>query len=184
PWLQDTPDQQVWDRWGITYRDVAILDAFNRPLATANLTSHDLDNPQNREVLVNALLQAATPADTDSDGLPDVWETHWFNNLEARPDADDDGDGADNFNEFTLGSDPADPASRPLLVPHIASPAGVDVLGVTFRRFAGSAARVIVETSSDLVTWTSEPTQIHLIGNARNLADGTGTSEVRYQLTT
>jgi hypothetical protein len=183
PWLQDTPEEQVWQRWQIEYRDVLVLDAFNRPVARDNLTSHDLGISLNRAALVGALLQAATPADSDTDGLPDEWEMHWFSNLTPTPGADADSDGADNFNEFTFASSPVDPASHPLLVPYLATPGGSQVLGVSFRRFAGDSASVLVETSPDLLTWTREPTRIYAVGAPRNLADGAGASEVRYQLT-
>ena len=42
PWLQETLDDQVWNKWKVTYRDVVVLDRNNRPAAVFNLTVHDL----------------------------------------------------------------------------------------------------------------------------------------------
>lgn len=42
PWLQEADSMRVWAPWNVTYRDVIILDGENRPLATFNLTVHNL----------------------------------------------------------------------------------------------------------------------------------------------
>lgn len=181
PWLQDTTAQKVWETWQISYRDVVVLDAFNRPIARDNLTSHDLALPQYRAALETALLTAATPADTDRDGLPDVWELGWFGHLGPTPTSDEDGDGVDSLNEFTFGSSPISAASIPKFLPVVARPAGRQVLAMVFRRFGGSAADLAVETSRDLVTWTSSPAEVFRSGAVRNLYDGMGGAEVRYQ---
>lgn len=44
--------------------------------------------------------------DTSGNGLPDVWEWHHFGTLGVDPDADPDGDGLTNFEEFEHGTDP------------------------------------------------------------------------------
>jgi hypothetical protein len=58
PWLQ-VPDGRVWSEWGVTYRDVMILDAQNRVVGVYNLTSNDLQNQANYDTLKAMLLQAA-----------------------------------------------------------------------------------------------------------------------------
>lgn len=42
PWLQDNADENVEGLWQVSYRDVIILDEWNRPTAVFNLTAHDL----------------------------------------------------------------------------------------------------------------------------------------------
>lgn len=57
PWLQETQDQMVWVTWKVNYRDVIIVDEDNEPLATYNLTDHDLgttaDYDELKAMLVN-----------------------------------------------------------------------------------------------------------------------------------
>lgn len=181
PWLQDTAAQDVWGKWGIAYRDVLVLDAFNRPVLKDNLTQHDLGQIQNYNALKNALLQLGVPTDADKDGLPDDWEYGWFGNLAVTPTGDEDGDGADNLTEFAFSSSPKSAESLPHINGYLARPAGKPALGVTFRRFAGNAASMIVETSSDLISWTNRTSEIYRVGTVRNLYDGAGGAEVRYQ---
>lgn len=76
--------------------------------------------------------------DTDSDGLPDAWETDHFGDLTKGPGDDTDSDGLTNIQELNLGTDPSDPDTdgdgdldgddpNPL-VPSEADSAGVDPL--------------------------------------------------------
>ena len=52
--------------------------------------------------------------DSDEDGLPDWWELENFENLSYGPDADPDGDGYSNLEEYLCGSDPNDANSLPI----------------------------------------------------------------------
>lgn len=183
PWVQDTTQQSVWTRWAIAYRDVLILDAFNRPVGLYNLTAHDLLNAGNRATLKQMLLDAAVAVDSDGDGLPDVWETYWFESLAATPTGDDDADGADNLTEFTFATRPRDATSFPTVSPTIVRPAGRPALTINFRRFAGNSANVVVETSPDLLNWTAEPSSVFRVGSPVNLYDGTGAAQLRFQQT-
>ena len=45
-------------------------------------------------------------SDSDADGLPDDWETHWFGGTSETGDGDYDGDGIANGEEFRAGTDP------------------------------------------------------------------------------
>jgi hypothetical protein len=46
--------------------------------------------------------------DGDGNGLPDAWERHYFGRVGVNPNADDDGDGLTNLQEFQQGTDPTD----------------------------------------------------------------------------
>ena len=59
PWLQDTPSENVWSDWAVTYRDLVILDAENQKIDVYNLTTHDLADPANYAELKQKLLEAA-----------------------------------------------------------------------------------------------------------------------------
>lgn len=59
PWLQDVVAVDVWTSWGVTWRDVWILDVENRPVAIYNLTVHNLADPVQYAEL-KALLVAAS----------------------------------------------------------------------------------------------------------------------------
>lgn len=181
PWLQDTATERTWVNWGIAYRDVIFLDPFNRPLGKFNLTSRDLGVKTNFSNLESMLLAAATPRDTDQDGLPDDWELFYFQSLTARPHGDDDQDGFDNRTEFAFGTIPIRHESVPQLQVLLARPAGKPALATTFRRWAGGAVDIVVETSPDLRTWSADPAQIFQSGTTKGLYDGTGSSEVRFQ---
>jgi hypothetical protein len=60
PWLQDTPQEDVWfGKWKPSLDDVVVLDAENRKLAVYGLASHSLADPANYNYLKNLLRQAA-----------------------------------------------------------------------------------------------------------------------------
>ena len=68
-------------------------------------------NPNGGRINIGAYgntLEAACPsADTDSDGLPDDWEMHFFGNLDQGASHDPDGDGISNLEEYHHGANPA-----------------------------------------------------------------------------
>ena len=49
------------------------------------------------------------PTDTDGNGLPDLWEIHYFGQIGVDPNADPDGDGLSNLQEYQRHSDPTNP---------------------------------------------------------------------------
>ena len=59
PILQDDPTQLVWERWGVTWRDVYVLDGENRVYAVYNLSEHDLGDPANYAELYDLFVAAA-----------------------------------------------------------------------------------------------------------------------------
>jgi len=71
--------------------------------------SEDVEVDHSNEVV--GYLTAATYVDADNDGLPDAWES---DNGQTNPNADPDGDGMTNRDEFLGGSDP-NVANLPLI---------------------------------------------------------------------
>jgi hypothetical protein len=57
----------------------------------------------------NLSLTLNTPVvDTDHNGLPDDWELRYFSHVGVDPNADNDGDGVTNLQEYLSGTDPTD----------------------------------------------------------------------------
>jgi hypothetical protein len=54
----------------------------------------------------SALIIAPAPVDTDGNGLPDAWEIQYFGHKGVDPNADSDGDGLTNLQEYQLGRNP------------------------------------------------------------------------------
>ena len=56
------------------------------------------------------LLETSTAPDSDSDndGLPDIWEEQFFDNLDQTAEGDPDSDGLNNAEEFEAGTKPDD----------------------------------------------------------------------------
>jgi hypothetical protein len=59
PLLQDTEAEDAWGTWGVTYRDVVVLDHENRVFGVFNLTEHDLANARHYAALKQMLVDAA-----------------------------------------------------------------------------------------------------------------------------
>ncbi len=58
PLLQDNETEDLWNTWGVTYRDVYLLDPSGEFSGVYNLTEQDLSVPENLEAL-EALVAAA-----------------------------------------------------------------------------------------------------------------------------
>jgi hypothetical protein len=178
PLVQDTSMDRVWDRWGVTYRDVWILDASNRVVGVFNLTSHDLQIDDNFNQLESMLVAAANSGDSDKDGLPDAWEERYLHGLAGGPNDDPDQDGFSNGEEFAFGTDPLDAASAPRAQ---LSFNPVKQFTVTLNRWAGTPFDYLADASSDLNLWNNSSTTIRR--TVTNLYDGTGRSKVTWNLT-
>lgn len=59
PWLQDVAVVDVWTTWGVTYRDVWVLDGDNVLYGVFNLTGTSLGVPANYDALKAMFLAAA-----------------------------------------------------------------------------------------------------------------------------
>ena len=63
PWLLDTDEADWWGNWGVTFRDVIILDRDGNEVGVFNLTEHNLDDPDEYEALKAFLLDSAESLD-------------------------------------------------------------------------------------------------------------------------
>ena len=178
PWLQDAAEQAVWTKWGVTYRDLRIVDSQGRLHGVFNLTEHDLSISTNYATLKQMFLNVAQVVDSGGDHLADDWEMIHFGNLSAQPFHDSDHDGSGNFTEFAFGTDPLDPKSSPRVSATRLVMNQAPFVNVTFRRRAGAWLDYFIEQSSDLRQWFDNPTALTLIQESRNLFDGTGCLEV------
>ncbi|MFA6289349.1 MAG: S8 family serine peptidase [Opitutaceae bacterium] len=103
------------------------------------------------------------PEDSDGNGLPDAWENLWFNQIGVNPNADADGDGYSNLQEYVMGTNPKDPNSvlRVQLIPQ-----GEGLAIVRFQRhsasgtgYAGKTRTYRLEAATTLApaTWATLP---------------------------
>lgn len=60
PWLQDTEEAAVWDRWDVAFRDVILVDERNEEITRFNVTSNPLSSDANYDALLNLFIEAAS----------------------------------------------------------------------------------------------------------------------------
>jgi subtilisin family serine protease len=76
------------------------------------LTNVDVDPYLSGDVITGGRLNLQRTVDTDGNGLPDWWEQTYFGSLTGTdPNADPDGDGLSNIQEWQAGTDPTDASS-------------------------------------------------------------------------
>ena len=59
PWLQDTEEANWWGSWGITWRDVVILDRDGNEVDVVNLADHNLNDTEEYAAFKALLLDVA-----------------------------------------------------------------------------------------------------------------------------
>jgi hypothetical protein len=98
----------------------------------------------------NAILTVLT--DSNTNGIPDVWEATYFGSPTGvtNRDADSDGDGLSNWEEYRAGTDPTDPTSY-LKVTRI-SPAGG--ARIEFNAVSNRTYSVEFKDGIDTALWT------------------------------
>jgi hypothetical protein len=103
----------------------ALIDAADFPLSTLNVSRGRYPDGAATQINFSTTPSpgAANYLDSDRDALPDAWEiAHSLNHLVADAALDTDGDGLTNADEFALGTDPRDPASRFSTIPSSSIP--------------------------------------------------------------
>ncbi len=66
--------------------------------------------------------------DPDGSGLPIAWELTYFGTMGVDPNADPDGDGVSNYQEYLAGTDPTDPDSVLSIISESFAPGGTNAL--------------------------------------------------------
>jgi len=97
----------------------------------------------------------AAGSDTDHNGLPDAWEIQYFGHTGVDANADPDGDGLSNLQEYRAGTNPRDPSST---------------LAIT-------ALRLNPDGASASLTWQSAPTRCYYIEQRLDLSAGSAWSD-------
>ena len=131
--------------------------------ATVGATEFDSFAANNHDTLAPIIL-----ADSNSNGLPDQWEFDNFGVVGIDPNADQDGDGFTNLQEYLAGTDPRSAASRPVIVLVEVVPNGANQdFRLTFATLNGRTYRV--ESSDDLATQNFTPLGPDVTGTGANV---------------
>lgn len=93
-----------------------------------------------------------TTEDSDNDGLPDFWETAWFGNLAEAGDADSDGDGHSNLQEYQAGTNPRQPESAFRLTASLSSNGAG--LTLAWPSVPGKSYQLQSKSALDSADWT------------------------------
>jgi T5SS/PEP-CTERM-associated repeat protein len=103
--------------------------------------------PGNFAIFDNLRVESIGP-DYDGDGLLDQWEAQYFTNLSADPNADSDGDGAINGNEFRAGTNPTNALSAFMLLDAVRNGADVQLSFTTVGGHSYIVQHVVDATAS------------------------------------
>lgn len=73
PVVEDDETTQIWTNWGANWRDVIILDRQNQPIATYNLTVHNLAPGPTNGTCSDSVSLDVTACETAGE----VWTTNY-----------------------------------------------------------------------------------------------------------
>lgn len=181
-WVRDNDTWLIKDGWGAVHRDFIIVGPNNGKIEAFNLTLNPLtgvNGPANRAILKQKLSDAATPADTDNDKLPDFWETNTYGNL-SKTGASVEPGGFTVLQRYafcSLGSGTVMPEGLPRIV---ALPDGSVSVFFTRRRGSAFGLTMPIEFSQSLSPWVPNSQGWEEWG-LRQLYDGSGGETVEWK---
>ena len=133
------------------------VDVATEDLA-ATIDRDGIERPQGNGIDVGAYELLVPISDTDGDNLPDEWEMSRIGNLDQGALDDKDGDRHTNLLEFVLGSDPSVADSEDFVNAYTERLGTHRLLTISYRRsLIQKHRKLVLEFSSDLVTWTPDP---------------------------
>jgi len=113
-------EKLIIDRWRTLHRDTTLRGTINLVAGKHYLIRVEMYNNLGRGMANLAWSSPSTttrivpqsqlysqPVDSDGNGLPDLWEQLYFGHIGVDPNADPDGDGLSNLQEYQDHSDPA-----------------------------------------------------------------------------
>ena len=88
--------------------ETAYVDYYPPDGTTQEYVVRAVDFAGNLSPPSNSSFVSVPLRDSDGNGMPDEWQIRYFGHVGVAPDADEDGDGIGNLQEFKNGSDPTD----------------------------------------------------------------------------
>jgi len=123
---------------------------------------------------VDAFAYTVTPppaeVDTDQDGLEDGWERGFFGDLSRDGQADFDGDGVSDRDEFRAGTQPTD---RDSVLACEAVVAGDGRTEISWDAAPGRAYRVEFKDDLSAPAWTDLDVTVNILGSRARITDAT-----------
>ncbi len=93
----------------LQFSDTGIRVQYTGPTLTLLSTTYcNVPEPLDMSGQPNGSPTDICTGDANSDGVPDYWEYQWFGTTSVDLNADSDGDGTNNLQEYISGSNPAD----------------------------------------------------------------------------
>jgi hypothetical protein len=144
-----------------------------------DVVAADTAVPPNIQTLTRLVFRTFAGADSDFDGMTDIWEVnHGLDPFDAAGAAgahgDLDNDGLANLLELAFGLDPrvADVTGCPRITTEINAADGLPYLVIRYRRLLDTGTLTyFVEVSADCQTWSQETEHLEQIGSATPTGD-------------
>jgi len=141
---------------------------FNQRDDLGDQPSYDnIDQEMNDAVASVASWPAYDLFDSNGDGLLDAWQIYYFGSIDspnAAPNADPDGDGVNNLNEYINLTDPTNPHSYEALD---AAPGAPNSQSLALSWMASRGRLYTIETAANLDsrTWQALPAATSVVGD-------------------